>query len=146
MKIVLDNPFDSASIEGTSLLKLNFSKLRLKGEDIIPVAVQNAVTKEVILIAYTNELAFNETLKLRKAVFWSLSRNKLWYKGEESGNTFTVQSIFVNCEQNSLLYKVIPDNPDKGGICHTYIDGIANNCFYRELDLKTRELTLNGTH
>ena len=96
MKIELDNPFDSASVEGTNLLKLDFSKLQLKNGDVIPVAVQNAVTKEVILIAYTNELAFNETLKQRKAVFWSLSRNKLWYKGEESGNTFTVQSIYVH--------------------------------------------------
>jgi len=141
MSIKLDPPYDSETIEGTSVLKLDYSKINKipKDNNVIPVAVQNAVTGEVILIAYTNEAALNETIKLRKAIFWSTSRNKLWFKGEESGNTFTVQNIYVNCDQNSLVYKVIPD---KGNICHTSINNVANNCFYRELDLETLELKL----
>ena len=141
MDIRLDPPYDSNSIEGTNILKLDFNKINkfAANNQVIPVAVQNAITGEVILIAYTNEIAFNETVKKRKAIFWSTSRNKLWFKGEESGNTFTVESIYVNCEQNSLVYKV---TPDKDNICHTSIHNIANNCFYRELDFETLELKL----
>jgi len=127
-------------ITKTLFQKLDFSKLcRLPADSmVIPVAVQNAVTQEVILIAYTNALAFDETIKKRKLILWSTSRNKLWFKGEgESGNTFTVHSIYVNCEQNSLVYKV---TPDKDNICHTSTNGVANNCFYRKLDLETLEL------
>jgi len=141
MNINLDPPYDSDSLEGTSQLRLDFLKLSSLPENsnVIPVAVQNALTREVILIAYTNELAFTETIKKRKAIFWSTSRKKLWFKGEDSGNTFTVHAIFVNCEQNSLVYQVTPDN---GNICHTSINGIANNCYYRELDMQTMELKL----
>ena len=139
MNSVLDGPFDSQSVEGTSVLNLDFNKLNRIPENcmVIPVAVQNAITHEVILIAYTNKVAFEETIKHRKAIFWSTSRNELWFKGQESGNTFTVHSIFVNCEQNSLVYKV---TPDKGNICHTSINNVSNNCFYRELNLETSEL------
>jgi len=142
LKTELDKPFDSQSVEGTNILNLDFTKLSAVPKDsmVIPVAVQNAVTHEVILIAYTNKTAFDETIKRKKLVLWSTSRNKLWFKGEESGNTFTIHSIYVNCEQNSLLYKV---TPDKGNICHTSINGAANNCFYRKLDLATLELNLS---
>ena len=70
-------------------------------------------------------------------MFWSTSRNKLWFKGAESGNTFTLNHIFVNCEQNSLVFQV---TPDKGNICHTSYNGVANNCYYRELDMETMKL------
>lgn len=126
-------------IEETDKLMLDWNKI--SGIDrenkVIPVAVQNSVTKEVILIAYTNEEAFLETVRKRKLVLWSTSRNKLWFKGAESGNTFTVVHIFVNCEQNSLVYQV---TPDKGNICHTSYNGVPNNCYYRELDMNTMKL------
>ena len=136
---MLDKPYDDQSIEGTSTLKLDFTKLERIPENskVIPVAVQNALTNEIILIAYTNKIAFDETIKHRKAIFWSTSRNELWFKGQESGNTFTINSIFVNCEQNSLVYIV---TPDKGNICHTSINNVSNNCYYRELNLDTLEL------
>jgi len=144
MSILLDSPHDSQSIEGTSKLKLDFTKLCKIPDscEVIPVAVQNSITGEVILIAYTNKVAFDETVKRRKAIFWSTSRNKLWFKGEESGNTFSIKSIYVNCDQNSLVYKV---TPDKGNICHTSKNGVANNCFYRRLDPDTLELQYAGT-
>ena len=140
MKINLDK-YGSDSIEGTNILKLDFTKLDRLPQDsgVIPVAVQNANTHEVILIAYTNALALDETIKKRKLVLWSTSRNKLWFKGEESGNTFDVHAIYVNCEQNSLVYKV---TPEKDNICHTSINGVANNCYYRKLNLDTLELEL----
>ena len=141
MDINLDAPYDSSTIEGTNILKLDFTKLdRLpQGSGVIPVAVQDAATGEVILIAYTNVLAFNATIEKRKLILWSTSRNKLWFKGEESGNTFSLHAIFVNCEQNSLVYQV---TPDMGKICHTSRGGIANNCYYRQLNLDTLELEL----
>ena len=140
---MLDAPYDDQSIEGTNVLKLDFAKLNRIPDEcmVVPVAVQNAVTNEVILVAYTNKLALEESIKHRKAIFWSTSRNRLWFKGEESGNTFTLHSVYVNCEQNSLVYKV---TPDKGNICHTSIGNVANNCFYWELDLETLELVFVG--
>ena len=126
-------------IEETDKLMLDFDKLsKIAPENkVIPVAVQNLDTKEVILVAYVNEEALKESIKLKKAVFWSTSRNKLWFKGLESGNTFTLHHIFVNCEQNSLVFQV---TPDKGNICHTSYNGVANNCYYRELDMETMKL------
>ena len=126
-------------IEETSELMLDFDKLNKIPPEckVVPVAVQNMDTREVILVAYVNEEALRESIRLRKAVFWSTSRGKLWFKGAESGNTFTLHHIFVNCEQNSLVYQV---TPDKGNICHTSYNGKANNCFYRELDMDTGKL------
>ena len=126
-------------IEETDKLMLDWNKIRgmSGGNKVIPVAVQNSITMEVILIAYTNEEAFLETVKKKKLVLWSTSRNKLWFKGAGSGNTFTVDRIFVNCEQNSLVYRV---TPDKGNICHTSYKGVPNNCYYRELDINTMKL------
>lgn len=126
-------------IEETDKLMLDWNKISgMSGENkVIPVAVQNSITMEVILIAYTNEEAFLETVKKKKLVLWSTSRNKLWFKGAESGNTFTVDRIFVNCEQNSLVYRV---TPDKGNICHTSYKGVPNNCYYRELDTESMKL------
>lgn len=126
-------------IEKTDELMLDFNKLsKIAPENrVIPVAVQNMDTKEVILVAYVNEEALKESIKLRKVVLWSTSRNQLWYKGLESGNTFTLHHIFVNCEQNSLVFQV---TPDKGNICHTSHNGVPNNCYYRELDMETMKL------
>lgn len=126
-------------IEETDKLMLDWNKISGMDREnkVIPVAVQNSVTKEVILIAYTNEEAFAETVRKKKLVLWSTSRSTLWFKGAESGNTFTVDRIFVNCEQNSLVYQV---TPDKGNICHTSYNGVPNNCYYRELDMDSMKL------
>jgi len=126
--------------EGT-VLQLDYSKLSkvaAKCPDVIPVAVQNIDTNEVILVAYTNEQALKLALKTRTAVFWSTSRNELWEKGKTSGETFDLIEAYVNCEQNSLLYKV---RPKRGGICHTQnCRGEARNCYYRKLNFDTLEL------
>jgi len=106
--------------------------------DIVPVAVQNADTNEVILIAYANELALRTAVATRSAVFWSTSRNELWEKGKTSGETFELVEVRVNCEQNSLLYRV---RPRRGGICHTKNQrGMPRDCYYRRLNFETGEL------
>lgn len=126
--------------EGTKL-QLDFRKLQkavTACPDILPVAVQNADSGEVILVAYANELALRTALDTKTAVFWSTSRNELWEKGKTSGETFELVEVRVNCEQNSLLYRV---RPKRGGICHTKNEsGQPRNCYYRRLDPQTGEL------
>ena len=126
--------------EGTTL-QLDFKKLaKAVGQtpDIIPVAVQNIDTREVILVAYVNELALKTAIETRTAVFWSTSRNELWEKGKTSGEMYDLLEVRVNCEQNSLLYVV---RPRRGGICHTRNSkGQARNCYYRKLDMDTMAL------
>ena len=120
-------------------MQLDFAKLaRLSGAGVLPVAVQNIDTNEVILLAYTNREAFALALQKRTLILWSTSRNELWEKGKTSGETFELVEAYVNCEQNSLLYRV---RPRRGGICHTKNKaGQARNCFYRRIDLATLEL------
>jgi phosphoribosyl-AMP cyclohydrolase len=132
----MTNPLE----EGPSL-QLDFSKLTrsvTESPGIIPVAVQNIDTQEVILVAYTNEQAFKTAVRTRTAVFWSTSRNELWEKGKTSGENFDLIEIYVNCEQNSLLYRV---RPRRGSICHTKNrEGKPRNCYYRRLNFTTGEL------
>lgn len=126
--------------EGTEL-KLDFAKIAKiadKCRDVIPVAVQNVDTKEIILIAYINELALKTAIQTRTAVFWSTSRNELWEKGKTSGETFELIEVYVNCEQNSLVFTV---RPRRGGICHTKNQkGEPRNCYYRKLNFETWNL------
>lgn len=126
--------------EGTQL-QLDFSKLTKvagRAPDVLPVAVQHADTREVILVAYANERALQRSIETRSAVFWSTSRGELWEKGKTSGETFDLVEVRVNCEQNSLLYVV---RPRRGNICHTKNNqGEPRNCYYRRLDLDTMRL------
>jgi phosphoribosyl-AMP cyclohydrolase len=131
-------PTDSLE-EGTSLA-LDFDKLAKVAEvpGVVPCAVQNVDTGEVILVAYVNELALRTAVETRSAVFWSTSRNELWEKGKTSGESFDLIEVRVNCEQNSLLYVV---RPRHGGICHTQNQaGAPRNCFYRRLDFENWQL------
>ena len=125
-------------LEDGSRLMLDFGKLAKVAKvcpDVIPVAVQNADTHEVILIAYVNERALKVAVETKTAVFWSTSRNELWEKGKTSGETYDLVDVLVNCEQNSLVYKV---RPRRGGICHTKNKaGQARNCYYRRLNPQT---------
>jgi len=131
----------SKELEEGQKLELDWNKLEkavagTKG--IIPVAVQNADTKEVILVAYINKLAFEESLKRKMLVLWSSSRQELWIKGLTSGETFELLEARVNCEQNSLLFIV---RPNRGGICHTKnTKGQPRDCYYRKIDLNTLAL------
>lgn len=140
-------------LEESLNLTLDFTKLEKVGKQVadsrvsgveidpgvIPVAIQNIDTKEVILVAYTNEYAMKESFAKRKLVLWSTSRNKIWFKGETSGETFDLIEAYVNCEQNSLLYLV---RPCRGGICHTKNKaGEPRNCYYRKINFGTLELT-----
>lgn len=129
----------TADLEEGSRLELDFSKIdRIAGSHVVPCAVQDAETREVILVAYVNEEALRRSIETRAAVFWSTSRNELWEKGATSGETFELVEVRVNCEQNSLVFIV---KPRRGGICHTRnAQGEPRNCYYRALDLETMEM------
>ncbi len=114
---------------------LDFNKLRQVAqiaEAVLPVAVQDADTKELLIIAYANEAALRYTLEHGVAAFWSTSRNELWVKGATSGDTLRVVEVRVNCEQNSLLYLVRPQGK---GACHTKDASGATrrSCYYRRI-------------
>ncbi|MFN7340049.1 MAG: phosphoribosyl-AMP cyclohydrolase [Opitutia bacterium] len=122
-------------LEEGSQLSLDFNKLRKIAsgrEDVIPAVAQDAATGEVLILGYANRLALETALRERKAVFWSTSRNELWIKGLTSGDYLELLEVRVNCEQNSLLYKVRPAGQ---GACHTKgADGRARSgCYYRRI-------------
>lgn len=131
----------SKALEEGNELTLDFDKLAkasAAAPGIIPVAVQNADTQELILVAYANEQALEHSIQTQTAVFWSTSRNELWEKGKTSGDQYDLVEVRVNCEQNSLLYLV---RPRKGGICHTNNEqGESRNCYYRRIHFETRAL------
>lgn len=129
-------------LEEGSTLTLDFTKLAKVadgGHHVVPVAVQDADTGEVLIVAYANAEALEATLERGEAVFWSTSRNELWHKGATSGDTLSIVDVRVNCEQNSLLYRVRPNGQ---GACHTKgADGRARSgCYYRTIT-SARELT-----
>lgn len=94
---------------------------------LVPVVAQDAETGEVLMLAWANREALEETRQLGRAVYFSRSRQKLWRKGEESGNVQQLVSVHLDCDGDAILYKV----HQVGGIaCHT---GRAS-CFYRELN------------
>jgi phosphoribosyl-AMP cyclohydrolase len=103
------------------LKKLDFKK----GNGLIPVVVQDAESKEVLMMAYANEEALEKTLSTGYAHYWSRSRQKLWMKGETSRHTQKIKEVLTDCDYDTLLYVV----DQKGPACHTGKD----TCFYNKL-------------
>lgn len=102
---------------------LDFTKLN---NNLIPAVVQDAQTKQVLMLGFMNQEAYEKTLELGKATFWSRSKNRLWTKGEESGNFLEVVEIKPDCDNDAILIKAKP----LGNTCHkgTY------SCFSERLD------------
>jgi phosphoribosyl-AMP cyclohydrolase len=110
-------------LTGEDLLKkLDFKKCN----GLIPVVVQDAKSKALLMLAYTNEEALEKTLSTGYAHYWSRSRNKLWMKGETSGHTQKIKKILVDCDYDALLFVV----EQKGNVCHTGKD----TCFHNKLE------------
>jgi len=101
--------------------KLDFKK----GNGLIPVVVQDAESKQVLMVAYANVEAVEKTLSTSYAHYWSRSRGKLWMKGETSGHTQKIKSVLVDCDYDTLLYIV----EQKGPACHTG----KVTCFHNKL-------------
>jgi len=103
-----------------------FSALNYSSHGLIPVIAQDAETGEIRMMAYADQIAIEKTLETGLAHFFSRSRGELWLKGETSGNTLAVRSVWVDCDGDTLIYMVEPAGPS----CHTG----AETCFYRRLD------------
>jgi len=101
-------------------MKIDFNK----GNGLVPVVIQNANTLQVLMLGYMNEEAYQKTLLENKVTFFSRSKNRLWTKGEESGNTLTVKDIKIDCDNDTILVSAFP----KGPTCHTG----ASTCFNEE--------------
>lgn len=86
-----------------------------KSDGLVPVIVQDINTKEVLTLAYANKESLELTQKTGNSWFWSRSRNKLWMKGEESGNVQKVKEVLVDCDFDAIVYLVEPSGP----ACHT---------------------------
>jgi len=96
-----------------------------KSGGLIPIIVQDSITKDVLTLAYSNKESLELTKKTGNSWFWSRSRNKLWMKGEESGNTQEIKEILVDCDSDAIIYLVEPSGP----ACHTG----EKVCFHHEL-------------
>lgn len=105
-------------------------KIGREGHQVVPVVLQDADSGEVLFIGYANEEAYRATLERGSAVLYSTSRNVLWHKGATSGDVLDLVDVRVNCEQNSLLYRVRKAGT---GVCHTNdAEGVARQtCYYR---------------
>lgn len=103
--------------------KPDFSKM----DGIVPVIVQDDETGEVLMLAYMNEEAFEETLRTGRACYYSRSRNRLWRKGEESGHVQEVRAIYLDCDADTVLLRVYQVG---GAACHTGY----RSCFFRRYE------------
>lgn len=116
--------------EYTNELLLDFGE---DGRQLIPVVTQDYRTKEVLILAFANKEAFEETRRSKYATYYSRSRQELWKKGLTSGDLLHVEEIRINCEQNSLLYLVTPEGK---GACHAKnAEGNPyQSCYYRKIN------------
>ncbi len=105
------------------MLRLDFSK----GNGLLPAIVQDYKTGKVLMLAYINEEAWKKSLETGETHFWSRSRNELWHKGESSGNVQKIKAVFVDCDNDTVLFQV---EQIGGAACHMGYD----TCFYRKVN------------
>lgn len=103
-------------------MQLDFEKMG----GLVPAVVQDAGTGEVLMVGFVNREAMRETLTTGNVTFFSRSRNELWRKGETSGHRLKLVQALVDCDADTLLFRVIPAGP---GVCH---EGYRS-CFFREI-------------
>lgn len=105
------------------ILKLNFEK---RG-GLVPAVMQHGITKEILMLAYVDLEALLHAIKTGRATYRSTSKNKLWVKGEESGNSFRIVDIYIDCDGDAIIYVVVPERSNTA--CHTG----AESCFFRSI-------------
>lgn len=100
-------------------LKINFEKF---SDALVPAIIQDHASSKVLMLGYMNQEAFEKTITSGKITFFSRSKQRLWTKGEESGNFMAYKSVSLDCDQDALLFKVRPTGP----VCHTGADTCWN--------------------
>lgn len=101
--------------------------LKFDKDGLIPAIAQDYKTGEVLMLAYMNKESIEKTLKDKKALYWSRSRNKLWMKGETSGHVQHVKEMFYDCDCDAILMKI----EQVGPTCHTG----NRSCFFRKIEV-----------
>ena len=109
------------------------NNVRWDSNGLLPVIVQDASSNKVIMFAWMNRETLEESIKQRKAIYWSRSRKQVWVKGEESGHYQNIEDMYLDCDSDVLLIKV----KQEGGIaCHTG----RESCFYNRINMKTNKI------
>ncbi|MDP3425425.1 MAG: phosphoribosyl-AMP cyclohydrolase [Burkholderiaceae bacterium] len=104
-------------------------QVKWDAQGLVPVIAQENTTGDVLMMAWMNREALAKTAELRRAVYFSRSRNRLWFKGEESGHVQTVHDIRLDCDHDVVLLKVTQLGHEPGIACHTG----RHSCFYQSL-------------
>ena len=105
---------------------ISLENLKWNADGLLPAIVQDANTKQVLMMAWLSRESLQQTLDIQETVFWSRSRQELWHKGATSGNTQRVVSLHIDCDADTVLILVEPAGP----ACHTG----SVSCFFRELE------------
>lgn len=116
-------------------MELNF-RLDVGGEKLVIGIAQDYETNEILMVAFMNKEAVEQTLKTKKAHYYSTSRQKQWLKGESSGNLQTVKEIYIDCDADALIMKV----EQIGAACH---EGYRS-CFFRQLDINKENIDIDN--
>lgn len=106
-------------------MPVSLDEIKFDAQGLIPAIIQDAKTREVLMLAYMSRESLRLSLEKKETIFWSRSRRELWHKGATSGNVQHVVEIRVDCDQDTLLILVHPAGP----ACHTG----NQTCFYRDL-------------
>ncbi len=114
----------SNSLNETTTLSLNYNN-----DGLIAAVAQDVSTKEILMLAWMNQEAFEKTLETGEAHYWSRSRSELWHKGATSGNVQRVREIRIDCDQDAVILLIEQSGE---GACHTG----RKSCFYRRVDSK----------
>ena len=116
-------------------MELNF-RLNMGGEDLVIGVAQDYQTNEVLMVAFMNKEAVEQTLKTKKAHYYSTSRQKQWLKGESSGNVQEVKEMYIDCDADAIIMKV----DQIGAACH---EGYRS-CFFRQLNIENENIDLDN--
>lgn len=116
-------------------MELNF-RLDVGGEKLVIGIAQDFETNEILMVAFMNKEAVEQTLKTKKAHYYSTSRQKQWLKGESSGNVQTVKEMYIDCDADAIIMKV----EQIGAACH---EGYRS-CFFRQLDINNENIDIDN--
>ena len=109
------------------------NNVRWDSDGLLPIIVQDASSSKIIMFAWMNRETLEESIKQRKAIYWSRSRKQVWVKGEESGHYQNIEDMYLDCDNDVLLIKV----SQEGGIaCHTG----RESCFYNRINMKANKI------
>ena len=116
-------------------MELNF-RLNIGGEDLVIAIAQDWQTNDVLMVAFMNKEAVEQTLKTKKAHYYSTPRQKQWLKGESSGNVQTIKEMYIDCDADAIIMKV----EQIGAACH---EGYRS-CFFRQLDIDKENIDIDN--